>query len=61
MNLFLKSQIDNMIQTLQAFETGCEMAARQDDGKIDKKEEAALKKLKKGVKDFTAVLKDIQG
>ena len=45
MNTFMRAQIDNMINTLKVFETGCEMAAKQDDGVIDKNEEKALKAL----------------
>lgn len=60
MNTFLKAQIDNMINTLNVFETSCEMAAVQDDGVIDKKEEKALKKLKKATADYIKVLQSIK-
>ena len=60
MNNFLKAQIDNMINTLNVFETSCEMAAVQDDGVIDKKEEKALQKLKKATADYFKVLQSIK-
>ena len=60
MNTFLKAQIDNMINTLDVFETSCEMAAIQDDGVIDKKEDKALQKLKKATADYSKVLQSIK-
>ena len=60
MNTFLKAQIDNMINTLDVSETSCEMAAIQDDGVIDKKEDKALQKLKKATADYSKVLQSIK-
>ncbi|MBR2677167.1 MAG: hypothetical protein IKE28_09685 [Solobacterium sp.] len=60
MNTFLKAQIDNMINTLKVFETGCELAALQDDGVVDKKEDKALKKLKKATAEYIKTLQSIE-
>ncbi|MBQ9328006.1 MAG: hypothetical protein IJ225_05675 [Solobacterium sp.] len=61
MNSFLNAQINNMINTLQVFLTGCELAAKQDDGKIDRSEEKTLKKVRKATEDYIKVLKSIRG
>lgn len=60
MNSFLRAQIDNMISTLNVFETSCELAAKQDDGIIDRKEQAALKLLKKATADYIKTLQKIK-
>ncbi len=60
MNTFLRGQIDNMINTLNAFQTGCELAAIQDDGVVDKKEKKALKELKKATADYIKTLQSIK-
>lgn len=60
MNSFLRAQIDNMINTLKVFETGCELAARQDDGVVDKKENKQLKQLKKATADYIKTLESIK-
>ena len=60
MNSFLRAQIDNLINTLKVFETGCELAAKQDDGIVDRKEAAELKKLRKATADYIKTLEKIK-
>ncbi len=60
MNTFLRAQIDNMINTLKVFETGCELAAKQDDGVVDKKEDKTLKILRKATAEYIKTLEKIK-
>ena len=60
MNSFLRAQIDNMINTLKVFETGCELAAKQDDGVVDKNEEKQLQKLRKATAEYIKTLNSIK-
>lgn len=57
MNQFLRIQIENIINTLNTFIAGCELAAKKDDGMIDKKEEKILKRIKKATEKYIKELK----
>lgn len=46
-NIHLSSQIRSQISQVSNFTSVCKLAAQKDDGKIDKDEEAILKKLDK--------------
>lgn len=58
-NTFLDMQIKNMIVTVQGFEQACQIAALQDDGKISKAEEKALRQVRSAAADFLAALKKL--
>lgn len=58
-NLFIKSQCDTMVVSLRAFEQGCQLSARKDDGKISKAEEKALRKIQVASERFRRVLERI--
>lgn len=59
MNHYLKSQIENMLIMTKAFQNGCHMAAMQNDGKIDKDEAKALKKIEAAAERFNKELNSI--
>lgn len=59
MNQFIKMQITNMISLAKNFDKSCEIAALQDDGVKDRKEEATLKKLKKCTEKYINELEKI--
>ena len=59
MNTYLNMQIQNMINALDSFDTGCELAAVQDDGVVSKEEEKMLKTLKKATEQYRKTLKGI--
>lgn len=60
MNGFIKMQIDNMLQLSKNFKVACEIAAIQDDGKLDKTEAKQLKEIKNATDEFIKRLKAIQ-
>ncbi len=60
MNVFMIAQIGNMIMSAEQFKKAIEIAALKDDNLIDKKENAAIKKLKKATDKFIEELKSIQ-
>lgn len=59
MNHYLKSQIENMIAMTRAFESGCHMAVMQNDGKIDKDEAKALKKVEAAAEQFIKEISNV--
>lgn len=58
-NTFLELQIKTMITTVQGFEQAFQIAAMQDDGKISKAEEKALRKVRAAAAAFMAELKKL--
>ena len=60
MNYHIDGQIQNIIVTLQAFNQNCKMAALQDDGKIDRDEQKALKKIDAATTKFIKELEKIK-
>lgn len=58
-NTFLDMQIKNMIVTVQGFEQACQIAALQDDGKISKAEDKALRQVRAAAAAFLAELKKL--
>lgn len=58
-NTFLDMQIKNMIVTVQGFEQTCQIAALQDDGKIAKAEEKALRKVRAAAAAFLPELRKL--
>ena len=46
-NIYIRQQCQNMIHTIQIFEQACVSAAKRDDGKISKDEEAAINRIRK--------------
>ncbi|MBO7702937.1 MAG: hypothetical protein J6S26_00720 [Solobacterium sp.] len=59
MNTYLNMQIQNMVNALDSFTTGCELAAVQDDGVISKEEAKMLKTLKKATEEYKKTLKSM--
>ena len=59
-NSFLNGQIANMINTLKVFETGCELAARQDDGTVDGSEGKTLETIRKATEEYIRVLESLR-
>lgn len=60
MNYFITAQISNMISMVKTFQQSCQMAAKQDDGKIDRAEEKQLKKISAAADRFIADLQKIK-
>lgn len=58
-NTFLDMQIKNMIVTVQGFEQACQIAALQDDGKLSKAEEKALRQVCAAAAAFMKELKKL--
>lgn len=58
-NQHIYMQILNMKAFLTTFEQGCKTAALKDDGRIDKEEEKALKKISAATKKYRAELDKI--
>ena len=59
MNTYLNMQIQNMVNALDSFTTGCELAAVQDDGVIRKEEAKMLKTLKKATEEYKTTLQSM--
>lgn len=60
MNYYIDSQITNMSLMAKTFIASCEMAARKDDGQINKDEEKSLKKLRKATEQFIKEIESIK-
>lgn len=56
MNTYLELQIKNMITSVQLFDSACELAAKKDDGQIDRDEEKQLRIIHKAAKRFVESL-----
>jgi hypothetical protein len=54
-------QLNNMMSYLNGFEQACQMAACEDDGRIDKQERKQLDQIKKACRQFRAELERIAG
>ena len=59
MNAYMKMQIRTMIQYVTSFEKSCELAAQQDDGQIDRREEKQLAKIRAASRYFIKELEKI--
>lgn len=59
MNHYLKSQIENMTAMTKAFESACRLAVLQNDGRIDKDEAKALKKIESAAERFIKELNSV--
>ena len=60
MNMYMEMQIRNMQVSLKAFIQSCEMAAKADDGTIDRKEQQQLDKIKAAANSFGKMLSEIK-
>lgn len=60
MNSYIDMQIRNMEMVLNTFVQSCEMAARKDDGQIDKVEQKQIDKIRAAVNKFKKELSDIK-
>ncbi len=61
MNTYIRMQLNNMMSYLNGFEQACQMAACEDDGRIDKQERKQLDQIKKACRQFRAELERIAG
>ena len=61
MNHYIRSQIENMKMITKAFQQGCQLAAMQNDGQVDKEEAKVMKKIdaaaQKFIKELDSILK----
>lgn len=60
MNNYIDMQIRNMDMILNTFVQSCEMAARKDDGKIDKAEQKQIDRIKAAAAKFKKELSSIK-
>lgn len=60
MNHYIDAQIMNMKAMVKVFEESCKMAARKNDGTIDKAEEKTLKKISTATQRFIKDLENIK-
>lgn len=60
MNHYIEAQITNMTIMAKTFEQSCRMAALKDDGKIDKAEEKAIKKISAATQKFIKELENLK-
>lgn len=60
MNHYIEAQITNMTIMAKTFEQSCRMAALKDDGKIDKAEEKAIKKISAATQKFIKELESLK-
>lgn len=56
MNVYLQSELSNMISLVKSFEKVCYLSTKKDDNMISKEEEKQLKKIKKASKRFVKEL-----
>ena len=56
MNVYLQSELSNMISLVNSFEKVCYLSTKKDDNMISKEEEKQLKKIKKASKRFVKEL-----
>jgi len=59
MNQFMKTQINQMLSSVQIFQQSLQLAAIKDDGVISKEEAKELEKIKKASLQFEKELKKI--
>ena len=60
MNVYIESQIMNMIASVKNFTAASRMAASQDDGTVSRDEEKQLRKLEKAAAKFISELERIK-
>ena len=60
MNTHIDAQIVNMLAIVKTFEQSCNLAAMQNDGRVDKSEEKMLKKLNAATQRFMRDLEKIR-
>lgn len=60
MNIFIKSQITNMLNMTDTFKNSCKLAALQDDGVMSKEEEKQIKEIIEATDKFQKALKNIK-
>lgn len=59
MNRFIETQVLTMNTYAKSFLQGCKMAARTNDGVVDKKERERLDRIEKATKDYILQLNKI--
>ena len=60
MNVYIQSQILNMIASVKNFTAASRMAASQDDGAVSKEEAKQLRQIEKAAERFIAELEKIK-
>ncbi|MBQ8129235.1 MAG: hypothetical protein IJ175_03180 [Clostridia bacterium] len=59
MNTYIKAQISNIITMCNVFKKSCELAAKKDDGIVNREEQKQLKEINKAVEEFIKKLEKI--
>ena len=60
MNYYIEAQIFNIKSMVKVFKQACEIAAKNDDGQINKEEEKKLKQIKAAAEKFCKELDKIK-
>ena len=60
MNQYIKAQIANMITFSQAFLRSCELAAKEDDGRISTGEQKLIREIAAATERYIGKLKKLQ-
>ena len=60
MNYYIEAQIFNIKSMVKVFEQACEIAAKKEDGQINKNEEKQLKQIKAAAEKFCKELDKIK-
>ena len=61
MNTYMSMQINNTLTYLSSFEAAMIMAAKKDDGKIDRREQKQIDKIRRASAKFRKTLIKIKG
>ena len=60
MNSFMSMQINNMLMYLSSFEDAMIMAAKKDDGKIDRREQKQIDEIRRASERFRKTLMKVK-
>jgi len=60
MNTFMSMQINNMLMYLSSFEDAMIMAAKKDDGKIDRREQKQIDEIRRASERFRKTLMKVK-
>ena len=61
MNIHMKTQINQVLLSVQVFEDSLKLAAQKDDGVISKEEQKIINKIQKASAKYVKALKKIEG
>lgn len=60
MNRFMQSQVNNVLLSMKTLDQSIELAAKQDDGKVSKEEQKAIKQIRKAIHNFEKAMSRIK-